>query len=122
MYLIAFFGALMVALSCVMILSPKAWSDGIVRFSEKPYFHPFEVLSRILFGVVFIAFADQTRYPTLNTAIGYLLTLVGLGLLLTPPSQHRRFAVWSAKRFRHVFRPAGLASLVFGMFIVYTAM
>ncbi len=121
MYLIAFFGVLMVALSCVMIASPKAWSDGIVKFSEKPYFHPFEVISRILFGIIFIAFADQTRYPTMNSTIGYLLTLVGVGLLLTPPVRHRRFAVWSAERFRHIFRPAGLVSLVFGMFIVYTA-
>ena len=121
MYLIALFGVLMAALSVVMIANPEYWSDGIVKFSEKPYFHPTEVISRIVFGAIFVAYADQTLYPTLNSAIGYLLTLVGVGLLLTPPSKHRKFAVWSAKKFRHIYRPAGVASLVFGVFIIYSS-
>ena len=111
----------MATLSFIMVINPGYWSNGIVSFSEKPYFHPFEVISRILFGGIFVVFVDQTLYPALNTAIGYVLVLVGIGLLLTPPSQHRRFAVWSAQKFRHIFRPAGVASFGFGLFIVYSA-
>ena len=121
MYFIAFFGFLMAALSVVMIVSPQYWSDGILKFSEKPYFHPAEIVSRLLFGGIFVAFAEQTLYPRLNLAIGYLLVIVGVGLILTPPSAHRRFAIWSAQRFKNVFRPAGFASFVFGLFIAYSA-
>lgn len=121
MYAIAFFGFLMMLFSIMMIANPDYWSTGIVKFSEKPYFHPFEILSRLIFGVVFIVFADQTLYPTLMLIIGYLLIAVAVGLLLTPPKQHRQFAIWSAKKFRNTFRPAGLGSLLFGAFLIYAA-
>ena len=122
MYLIAFFGALMVLLSVVMIINPGYWARGIVTFSQAAWFHPFEILSRLAFGAIFINFADQTRYPTLVSVIGYLLVAVGVGLSLTPPSKHRQFAVWSAKKFKPFFRPSGAASLVFGMFLIYAAL
>ena len=109
----------MILLSIVMITNPENWSNRIVKFSEKPYFHPFEILSRLAFGVVFIMAADQTLYPSLMLVIGYLLIGVGVGLLLIPPSKHRQFAVWSARRFKNTFRPMGLGSLFFGAFLIY---
>lgn len=122
MYLIVFFGFLLMLLSIVMIASPGYWASGIVKFSEKSYFHPFEILSRLAFGAAFIVSADQTLYPTLTLIIGYLLLTVGVGLLLTPPSKHKQFAVWSARRFKHSFRPMGVVSLFFGAFLVYVAL
>lgn len=121
MYLIAFFGALMILLSAVMVVNPAYWSEGIVRFSQKPYFHPFEILSRLIFGAIFIVFSDQTFYPVIMLVVGYLLVAVGAGLLITPPSKHKQFAVWSAQKFKQTFRPAGAISLAFGVFIVYSA-
>ncbi len=122
MYLIALFGILLVLLSVVMVANPEYWSRGIVKFSKVAYFHPLEIVSRLLFGAIFITFADQTLYPTLMSVIGYVLVAVGIGLSLTPPSKHRWFAVWSAQRFKSVFRPAGALSFVFGIFIIYAAL
>ncbi len=122
MYAIAFFGSLLTLLSAVMIIDPDRFSSGIVRLSRAKYFHGFEVVSRLGFGAVFIAYSEQTRYPAVMEVIGYLLVAVGVGLLLTPPSKHRQFALWSAKKFRRVFRPAGMVSIVFGLFIVYGAL
>ena len=122
MYLIAFFGFLMILLSALMVVNPEYWSEGIVRFSQKFYFHLFEILSRLIFGVIFIVFSDQTFYPVVMLVIGYSLVAVGVGLLITPPSKHRQFAVWSAQKFKKMFRPAGVCSFVFGVFIVYAAL
>lgn len=122
MYLIALFGVLMMLLSIVMMVNPDYWSRGIVKFSKVAYFHPFEILSRLIFGVVFITFAGQTLYPMLISVVGYILVIVGVGLLFTPPSKHRQFAVWSAQKFRPVFRPAGVVSFAFGIFIIYTSL
>jgi len=121
-YLIALFGVLMMLLSIVMMVNPDYWSRGIVKFSKVAYFHPFEILSRLIFGVVFITFAGQTLYPMLISVVGYILVIVGVGLLFTPPSKHRQFAVWSAQKFRPVFRPAGVVSFAFGIFIIYTSL
>lgn len=122
MYLIALFGVLMMLLSVVMMVNPDYWSRGIVKFSKVAYFHPFEILSRLIFGAAFITFAGQTVYPMLISVVGYVLVIVGVGLLFTPPSKHRQFAVWSAQKFRPVFRPAGAVSFAFGIFIIYTSL
>lgn len=121
MYFIAFFGFLMILLSLVMIIKPQYWADGIIEFSEKSWFHAFEILSRLAFGAVFVIFADRTSHPGLMSFIGYLLIAVGAGLLLTPPSKHKQFAVWSAHKFKNTFRPMGFVSLLFGAFLIYAA-
>jgi len=122
MYIIAFFGFLMVVLSLLMIIKPESWANGIVEFSEKPYFHPFEIISRFGFGIIFVLFAGKTLYPKLITIIGYLLLAVSIGLLFTPPAKHRQFALWSAHKFRNKFRLMGFFSLAFGTFLIYAAM
>ena len=122
MYLIAFFGALMALLSAVMVANPEYWSREIVKFSKVPCFHSLEILSRLIFGITLIAFADQTLHPTLISVVGFILVIVGIGLAFTPPSKHRQFAVWSAQKFRPVFRPAGAVSFAFGIFIVHAAL
>lgn len=121
MYVVAFFGFLMMVLSGLMIIKPAYWADGIVKFSEKSWFHPFEIISRFVFGLLFVLVANQTPYPTLIMAIGFLLIAVSIGLLFTPPSKHRQFALWSAQKFRNKFRPLGFVSLIFGAFLVYSA-
>lgn len=119
MFVIACFGLLMMFLSALMVINPAAWSRGIVHFSEKYYFHPFEILSRLGFGAGFVICAEQSRFPQLMMGIGYLLVAVGLGLLVTPPAKHKAFAVWSAQRFISLFRPAGAMSFFFGGFLIY---
>ena len=121
MYAIAFFGVLLMCFSGVMVIAPDKCSAGILEFSTKWYFHAFEIISRILFGAIFIAYAEQTLFPTIMGAFGYVMVAVGVGLLLAGPSRHKHFAVWSAERFKNVFRPAGFASIVVGALIVYGA-
>lgn len=111
----------MMILSLIMIIRPKSFADGIVRFAEKPWFHPFEIISRFAFGLGFVYFSEQTLYPKLMTVIGIGLVFVSVGLLLTPPAKHREFALWSAERFKDLFRWFGFVSLVFGGFLIYAA-
>ncbi len=121
MWLIALSGLIMIAVSLRMVFAPDAWAATIVSLCEKPWFHPFEILTRALFGAAFLVFADETLHPAFMRAFGYLLVAVAIGLALTPPSVHMRFGVWSAKKFRPVFRPAGAATVLLGGFIVYSA-
>lgn len=122
MYAIAFFGFLMILLSAVMVVAPDYWSNGIVRFSRAKYFHAFEIVSRLGFGAIFVAFSEQTRYPAVISVFGYLMLAVGVGLLIAGPSRHKQFAVWSAAKFTNIFRPAGIVSIMFGIFIAYGAL
>ncbi len=121
MYFIVGFGLLMMYFSIIMIIRPNYWSNGIILFSEKPYFHWFEVISRLFSGILFVYFHKSALYPSLLLAMGYLLIAVGLGLLIVGPAKHRKFAVWSALTFKHIFRPAGACSFIFGVFLIYVS-
>ena len=118
MWFIAFFGLLMMVLSVLMIKNPYAWASSIRTFSHKAYFHLFEIISRLIFGLVFIVYAEQTSLPLLIKVIGWIVLLVAIGLAFTPPSKHRQFAVWSSHRFVKSFRIAGVGSLLFGGLII----
>ncbi len=104
-----------------MIINPNYWSNGIVDFSRKPYFHWFEVISRLIAGLVFILYSQTTLYPQLVFSIGCLLIAVGFGLIITGSVKHRQFAVWSAHKFKSTFRPAGFGSFIFGSFLIYVS-
>ncbi len=53
MYLIAAFGLVMMLFGFAMVWNLSSLSAGIITFSEKPYFHMFEIVSRIVAGFIF---------------------------------------------------------------------
>lgn len=122
MWLIVLFGLGMIGLSLSMIINKDKFAQGIVTFSNKAWFHPFEVISRILIGTVFIYAAGNSQFNWLFLFIGYCLLLVGLGLLLIGETKHKAFAIWAADRFVSIFPIAGLFSLGFGTFLIYAAL
>ncbi|MFB2660215.1 hypothetical protein [Shewanella mangrovisoli] len=117
MYFIAAFGLLMLLFSLVMVARPAAFANGIIAFSERPYFHIVEVVSRIIAGVIFIQYCADTRF----LAIGIVLLCVGIGLACTPPSKHRKFALWSAQAFNNQFRLIGVVSVPLSLLLIYAA-
>ena len=121
MYFIAAFGLLMLLLSLMMFFRPDAFAQGIINFSEQPYFHPFEIISRLVAGGIFVAYAPDTQFPLLFKIIGLVLLLVGAGLACTPPGLHKKFAVQSANSCRNCFRFIGIASVVLAVALIYAA-
>ena len=120
MYAIAAIGLGMMILSVVMIVSPSAWSRGILAFSEKSYFHIFEIASRLLLGGVLWLFAGRTSYPIFFTVMAAMFVFAGVFLIFMGVERHRAFAVRAAS-YTRLFRSAGFASLAFGAFVVFAA-
>ncbi|MDF3123666.1 hypothetical protein [Rheinheimera sp. 1928-s] len=121
MYFIAAFGVLMLLFSLMMLFRPDAFAQGIISFSERPYFHPFEIISRLIAGGIFVAYAADTQFPLLFQVIGLVLLLVGTGLALTPPRLHKKFAVQSANSCRNYFRLIGAVSVGLSFALIYAA-
>ena len=119
MLIISLFSILLMMFSAFMIVKPAAWSKGIIAFSQKPYFHLFEIVSRAITGAFFIYFSSVTNFPTIALTIGAILIMVSVGLLLIGENRHQQFALWSANKFEPFFRLSGIGGLVFGFFLIY---
>lgn len=121
MYALAAIGLLTIVLSALMIVSPSRWGQGILLFARWRYFHPFEVVSRLVLGGVLVAFANEAMHPRIMAGVGYVLLAVGVGLMLVGEKRHRAFANRSAT-FTWLFRPAGIVALAFGAFVMFSAL
>ncbi|MCA1930148.1 hypothetical protein [Rheinheimera sp.] len=121
MYFIAAFALLMLYLSLFMLFRPQAFSQGIINFSGQSYFHPFEVLSRLIAGGLFVVYADDCLQPELIRTLGYLFLLVGIGLAFTKPALHKKFALESARRLQHHFRWIGFCSVFLSFALLHLA-
>ncbi len=108
----------MVGLGCFMVGRPVAFSKGIVHFSEQPWFHTFEIVSRGLFGGLFLCAASSTAYPTFVAGLGGVLCFVSLFLILIGPTRHKRFALLTSRIGKH-FRALGLVALACGVGLIY---
>lgn len=117
---IAAMGLLTVVLSLIMIVNPKGWARGILAFAAWRWFHIFEITSRLALGLVLLYFADQTLYPTVMRVLGGLFMFAGAFLIFMGVKRHREFADRVAE-YVWLYRPAGIAALGFGVFVIYAA-
>ena len=121
MYVIAFFGLIMVFVCCLMVINPMKFSQGIITFSNKSWFHWFEVISRLAIGSLLIVFCGSTKSPALFNYLGYGFIAVGFGLLFIGPEKHRNFANWSAVKLQDKYRAIGILSIPLGILWIYLA-
>ena len=108
----------MLGFGCFMVCKPLQFSKGIARFSEKPWFHIFEILSRALLGILFLLVADSTPYPTFITILGTVLCFVSVFLIIIGPIRHKRFALLTSNIGKN-FRAIGLVALACGAGLIY---
>ncbi|WP_339725467.1 hypothetical protein [uncultured Paraglaciecola sp.] len=118
MHLLVIFGTAMLGFGCYMVAKPLQFSKGIARFSEKKWFHAFEIITRLAIGVVFLICADKTSDATLVSLLGGILCFVSLFLIVIGPSRHRRFALLTSGIGKN-FRILGLFAIVGGLGLVY---
>lgn len=121
MFAIIAIGLLTIALSAVMIARPHAFGRAIKGFAEKSYFHVAEIAIRLVLGAALVYFATSTRSPGVVSAVGYLFLFAGVFLIVAGRARHHAFAAKSAT-FVGIFRPAGVFSLAFGGFLVWSAL
>lgn len=118
MIFLLLFGLCMLLFGCLMIAKPLAFAKGINAFSEKPWFHAFEIVSRLTVGVLLILFAEQTSYPLTVKVIGAVLCFVSVFLLVIGSNNHKKFAALTTK-IGPYFRPLGFVAVFGGVVLIY---
>lgn len=117
MLIVMLFGAGMVMLGAIMVAKPMNFAKGIGSFSQKKWFHPFEIVSRFIVGVLFIIFADHTGFDKLVFGLGVLLIGVSLFLIVIGEKRHKSFAMKTVKIGKR-FRPIGIVAVVAGCALI----
>ena len=120
MIILLLFGLGMAFLGLLMTIRPISFANSIVTFSDKPWFHRFEISSRLLVGGLLWWFAEQSAYPLLMTGLGVLLCFVGVFLMVIGEQRHRQFARLTANIGEN-FRYIGLLSVLLGLGLSYYA-
>ena len=118
MLLVLLFGIGMLLTGGYMIVAPMKFSNGLALFSQKPWFHAFEISSRLILGLLFLSIAKNTSYPGVFTFIGWLLCFVSVFLLLIGSSRHKRFALLTSNIGKN-FRVLGFVAVTGGASIIY---
>jgi len=116
--IVVIFGIGMVIFGLFMTIKPLKFSAGITSFSEKPWFHLFEIFSRLVLGVLFLLIADQTAYPNTIKIIGGVLCFVSLFLVIIGAKKHRAFAQRTSTIGKH-FRILGVFAILCGIGVIY---
>jgi len=117
MQILILFGVGMCLLGGIMAINPIAFSKGVVAFSQKPWFHAFEITSRLMLGLLFILYAAKSTQPNLLYGLGSLLCFVSLFLVVIGAEKHRQFAMLTSK-IGGKFRLIGLLSLCLGVVLI----
>ena len=120
--LIALFG-LLIATACVWGFAiPRHMIDTIIRFFNRPSGLWLAIGVRVVFGVLFILAAPETRYPTFFQVIGYLMLVAAAVIPIIGKERLTRFLTWCTQVPILVVRVWLLLGFAFGLFVIYAVM
>ncbi len=118
MLIILAFGFGMMTFGIMMIKNPIGFSQSIKVFSEKPWFHMFEIMTRLVIGCLLLFVATDTAYPFTFTLLAGILCFTSLFLIIIGAKRHKQFALLAVKIGKH-FRILGVLSVLCGAGISY---
>lgn len=116
---IQIFAALMCLAGLVLLVDPRRVLDPMERNAERIELHYSAVLVRIALGLLLLMTADVSRYPTAIEVLGGLSIAAALVLALIGRRRFVRLMRWALGIAVPLGRPAGLAALAFGGFLLF---
>jgi hypothetical protein len=120
--IIALLGLAIAALSVWGFVVPQKMIDTMLSFWNKPSGMYLAIGFRLVFGVLFILTAPETRFPLVFEILGYIMLVAAVAILIVGKKRLTRFIEWWAKLpppWVHVWLVFAFAA---GLFIFYGAM
>jgi hypothetical protein len=121
-YIVLLFGAYLVCLGSIALLSPARARRFLLGFATTPTLHWVELGLRVLAGAAFVANASAMRHPEVFAGLGWVLLLTTAVLMLIPWRWHRQFAQRSVPRALEFLPLIGVTSILLGGVIFFAAL
>ncbi|HIG41973.1 MAG: hypothetical protein ABGY96_11235 [bacterium] len=120
-YLIVFVGAVFMALGLFITIRPDVSFELIRKYAMSMQFKVINVLLGLMIGILFISFAEESKYPAVFTIIGMIAIVKGMVRGLIGLSDFQDLVSWYLKAIRPFARAMGLLVVGFGGFIIHAA-
>jgi len=114
-------GILIILLCIWGFVAPKALFKAVLDVWNRPWGIYFAIATRIALGIMFVLAADQTRFPGVIRALGYLMVVAALLIGVMGRQKTDKFINWWKDKPLTFLRVWLVFGIIFAAFIVYAA-
>ena len=121
LYFILFFGVLISLGSAMLIVRPQVIFGVFKKYGDSLGLHIFAVVIRVFFGIALVIGAPETRYPGVIQVLGWITIIAGLAIAVIGRKRFKKVSEWVINLPAGIYYPASVLGLLFGGFIIYSA-
>lgn len=114
------FALLLLIAGVILLIKPDYILDFIDRYSDSWGLYSGAIIVRLVLGLLLIYLASLSRYPMTVTVIGWIAILAAAVFLLMGKQKFTSMLKWVTKKVKPWGRVGGIASLLFGAFLLYS--
>ena len=118
-YFIVFLGVLLIIAGIIMMIRPSILIDFMKKYHTSFLLQLFASLFRILIGIVMYMVASESRFPLTFEYVGILVIIVGVIILIIPPSKFGSFISRVIDLFSPYIRVASIFAVAIGAWMIY---
>ena len=117
--LIRLFGIAMLLAGLSLLILPDFLIDWISDHKQDTWLYSMAVVVRVIFGILFLIVAKQSRSPLIFKMFGFIFILGAIFLLFTGQDNFQHFISSMIPELQPYARVSGLLALIFGGFLLY---
>lgn len=108
----------LIGFAVVLLMSPARAKRFLGGFASSPLSHYLELTLRLIAGGAILVFQARMLFSGFFLIFGWVLVVTTVVLFAVPWQWHHRFAQWGVPYATRNLRLVGVASLVFGAFVL----
>ncbi|NNF19320.1 MAG: hypothetical protein HKN61_06050 [Flavobacteriaceae bacterium] len=117
--MIRLFGIAMLLAGLSLLILPDFLMDWISRHKQNTWLYSMAIVVRVVFGILFLIVAKQSRSPLIFQMFGFIFILGAIFLLFTGQDNFQHFISSMIPELQPYARVSGLLALIFGGFLLY---
>ena len=118
-YFIISLGVLLIIAGIIMMINPDLLLNFVKKYHTSFILQIFASFFRIIIGLVMYLVAPHTRFPLTFEVIGILVVVIGIIIILIPPSKFQLFVDKMIDTFIPYARIVSVVALLFGAWLIY---
>jgi len=102
-----------------LLIKPLIIFGWIENNMEKTSLYVTAIVVRLVFGILFIVVARESKYPGLIKIVGYIFIIAAIILMITGQERFQNFISSVIPEFKPFAPVSGLLAIAFGGFLIY---